>query len=220
VLSVLGTGVFGSPWNKLLIIAVLTSASASTQTTILPTARTTLSMARWGAIPKVFGDIHPRYLTPTVSTLGMGALSIVWTILLVALNPAQDVLGDSITALGFSICFYYGFTGLACAWYYRHDLFKSARHFVLVGLLPLAGCVLMFAVFGKAFHDYSQPGAGYSKPLWGIQIPIVIGIGTLLLGIPLMLICWAKYRVFFRRKTEVAPAGLLDAPVEHATSHF
>ena len=30
---------------------VLTSASASTQTTILPTARTTLSMAKWDAIP-------------------------------------------------------------------------------------------------------------------------------------------------------------------------
>ena len=46
VLSVLGTQVFSSPWDKLLILAVLTSASASTQTTILPTARTTLSMAR------------------------------------------------------------------------------------------------------------------------------------------------------------------------------
>ena len=47
VLKPLGQGVFGSPWYKLLIIAVLTSASASTQTTILPTARTTLSMAKW-----------------------------------------------------------------------------------------------------------------------------------------------------------------------------
>ena len=37
--------------NRFLIIAVLTSAAASTQTTILPTARTTLSMAKWGAIP-------------------------------------------------------------------------------------------------------------------------------------------------------------------------
>ena len=37
--------------DKLLIICVLTSASASTQTTILPTARTTLSMAKWDAIP-------------------------------------------------------------------------------------------------------------------------------------------------------------------------
>src|SRR6185503_17170669 len=99
VLSVLGTHVFGSPWDKLLIIAVLTSASASTQTTILPTARTTLSMARWGALPKAFGRVHSRFLTPTVSTLGMGAISIVWTVLLVVLNPAQDVLGDSVAAI-------------------------------------------------------------------------------------------------------------------------
>ena len=48
VLSALGGKVFGSPLDKLLIIAVLTSASASTQTTILPTARTTLSMAASG----------------------------------------------------------------------------------------------------------------------------------------------------------------------------
>ncbi|HYA08440.1 MAG TPA: hypothetical protein VEG24_02555, partial [Gaiellaceae bacterium] len=144
----------------------------------------------------------------------------VWTVLLVALNPAQDVLGDSITELGFSVCFYYGFTGLACAWYYRRDLFTSWRHFALVGLLPLAGCVLMFAVFAKAFHDYSQTGAGYSTPLWGIQIPIVIGIGSLLLGVPLIAICAAKYRAFFRRRTEIAPDGLLDNPVEHAVSHF
>jgi amino acid transporter len=209
VLSVLGTHVFGSPWDKLLIIAVLTSASASTQTTILPTARTTLSMARWGALPPIFGRIHPRYLTPTFSTLGMGALSIVWTVVLVAFNSSQDVLGDSITALGFSVCFYYGFTGLACAWYFRKQLLTSVRGFFLAGLLPLAGCVMMFYVFGKAFHDYSEKGAGYAKPLFGIQIPIVIGIGTLLLGLPLMLLAALTLRPYFRRRPEVAPEGLL-----------
>src|SRR5205085_7348126 len=61
VFAPLGKGVFGSPLDKLLIIAVLTSASASTQTTILPTARTTLSMARQGAIPRQFGSINPRF---------------------------------------------------------------------------------------------------------------------------------------------------------------
>ena len=55
---------------------VLTSAAASTQTTILPTARTTLSMATYKAIPRVFAKMHPRYLTPTVSTLVMGGISI------------------------------------------------------------------------------------------------------------------------------------------------
>jgi len=220
VLSALGTQVFGSPWNKLLIIAVLTSASASTQTTILPTARTTLSMARWGAIPKVIGNIHPRYLTPSVSTLGMGVLSVVWTVVLVAFNKSQDVLGDSITALGFSVCFYYGFTGLFCAVYYRRELFKNWRNFFRAGLLPLLGCLMMFYIFGKAFHDYSETGAGYAKPLFGIQIPIVIGIGTLLLGIPIMVICAVKFRDYFKRRPEVAPPGLLEEQKEHVAVHL
>ena len=69
VLSSLGTEVFGSPLDKLLIIAVLTSAAASTQTTILPTARTTLSMARANAMPESLGKVHPRFLTPHVSTI-------------------------------------------------------------------------------------------------------------------------------------------------------
>ncbi len=220
VLSVLGKGVFGSPWDKLLIIAVLTSASASTQTTILPTARTTLSMARWGAIPKIFGDIHPRYLTPTASTVGMGALSIVWTVLIVAFNPAQNVLGDSISALGFAVCFYYGFTGLACAIYFRRELRRNMRTLFLAGIVPLLGCIAMFVIFGKAFSYYDKSVNNYAKPLFGIQIPILIGIGGLLLGVPLMLLCVARYRAFFRRKLEVAPPGLLERPVEHASSHF
>ena len=116
---------------------MLTSASASTQTTILPTARTTLSMARWDAIPVAFGRVHPRFFTPTFSTLLMGALSIVWTVALLAFNPNQDVLGDTISALGFAVCFYYGFTGLACAVYFRRDLFKSARNFFFAGLVPV-----------------------------------------------------------------------------------
>lgn len=209
VLNALGSNVFGSPWDKLLIIAVLTSASASTQTTILPTARTTLSMAKWGAIPEVFGRIHPRYLTPTVSTLGMGALSIVWTALLVGLDSSQNVLNDSITGLGFAICFYYGFTGLACAWYFRRQLFESVQGFVLAGFLPLLGGAGMAYIFVKAFIEDNKQVNAYSPPLFGIQVPIVIGIGSLLLGLPFMVAAAIKLRPYFRRKTEVAPPGLL-----------
>ena len=220
VLRYLGGSVFGSPWDKLLIIAVLTSASASTQTTILPTARTTLSMARWKAIPKAFGHIHPRYLTPDVSTLGMGALSIVFTLLLVGFNSSQDVLGDSITALGFAVLFYYGFTGLACVVYFRKQLVKSWKHFVAAGIVPFVGFGVMAAIFVKAFHDYSQTGAGYAKPLFGIQIPILIGIGSLLLGVPIAILCALKYREFFSRKLEVAEEGSLDYIPEEVKVHF
>jgi amino acid transporter len=221
VLSVLGNKVFPSPLDKLLIIAVLTSSAASTQTTILPTARTTLSMARQNAFPKIFGRIHPRYLTPDFSTISMGAISIIWTIVVVALNPAQNVLGDSISALGFSICFYYGLTGFACAIYYRHELFNSAKDLIYAGIVPLAGGLIMAAVFVKAFHDYSQAGFNYAKPILGIEVPIAIGIGSLLLGVVLMIFASRRYRSFFRRKTETAPPGLLEgtaAPLEPVTS--
>ena len=221
VLSALGLKVFGSPWDKLLILAVLTSSAASTQTTILPTARTTLSMARQRAFPKVFGRIHPRFLTPDVSTIAMGAISAVWTALVIALNPAQNVLGDSIAALGFSICFYYGLTGIACALYYRRELRNSARDLVYAGLVPLAGGLMMAGVFVKALIDYSKAGVNYAKPIAGIEVPIAIGIGSLLLGVVLLVVAMFKYRDFFRRRPEVSPPGLLEGaapPLEPATA--
>jgi amino acid transporter len=149
VLSVLGNSVFGAHgvglfFARLLILMVLTSAAASTQTTILPTARTTLSMAAYRAIPKVFAKVHPRYLTPTVSTLVMGGISIV---LYVGFNYMSGgaVISDAVTAIGLYIAFYYGLTGFACAWYYRKTLTSSARDLWMQGILPVLGGLIMYA---------------------------------------------------------------------------
>jgi amino acid transporter len=218
VLSALGSGVLGSGLDKLLIIAVLTSASASTQTTILPTARTTLSMASWKAISRVFGRIHPRYLTPSVSTLAMGAVSIIVTVTLLLIS--ENVLADSLIALGFPICFYYGFTGIACVVYYRRELFKSLRKFLLLGLLPLAGALMLFGVFGKAVEFYGREANVESPPIAGVTLPLWLGVGGLMLGFVLMLLSRPYFREFFSRKTETAPMGLLDQPVEHAPARF
>jgi amino acid transporter len=210
VLNALGKGVFGSGLDKLLVLCVLTSASASTQTTILPTARTTLSMAHWKAVPAAFGRVHPRFLTPTFSTLLMGGLSILWTIALLAFNPNQDVLGDTISALGFAVCFYYGFTGLACAFYFRRELFRSARNFIFAGLIPVIGGAMMAYVAVKAYSYYSTAGNNYAKPLLGIEIPIVVGIGGLILGVILMLVSWPFFTEYFsRRPGEAADPAVL-----------
>ena len=42
---------------------------ATTQTTLLPAARISYSMARDQVFPKVFASIHPKFLTPAVGTL-------------------------------------------------------------------------------------------------------------------------------------------------------
>jgi amino acid transporter len=210
VLSALGGEVFPSPLDKLLIIAVLTSASASTQTTILPTARTTLSMARWGAIPKAFGRIHPRYLTPDVSTLVMGAVSLVWT--LVIINLSQNVLSDSITGIGFQIAFYYGLTGFACAIFYRRELFKSVKNFVMAGLVPFLGGAMLTYIFVKAFIDNKPVDVAYSGGFLGVGTVVAIGVGLLLVGVVVLVIANFVYPTFFRRKLEKAPPGFLERP--------
>ncbi len=210
VLNALGSGVLGSTLNKLLIIAVLTSASASTQTTILPTARTTLSMAHWKAVTSLLARIHKRYLTPTVSTLGFGALSIAITVALLLLS--SSVLEDSLVAIGFPICFYYGFTGVACGWYYRHDLTESVRNFLLLGLGPLLGGLMLWGIGVKAAFYYSETANVSSKPVLGITLPLWFGIGGMLLGVIVMLISRPYFKEFFARKTETAPPALLDQP--------
>ena len=114
MLSVLGKEVFGTQgidWflGKLLILMVLSSAAASTLTTILPTARTTLAMAAYRSIPSQFARIHRKYLTPTWSTVGMALVSMGFFGLMTLIS--ENVLSDTISALGLMIAFYYGLTG-------------------------------------------------------------------------------------------------------------
>jgi amino acid transporter len=203
VLSVLGTQVFGSPLDKILIIAVLTSAAASTQTTILPTARTSLSMARAGAMPEALGRIHPRFLTPDVSTILMGSLSIVWYVGLTIIS--ENILFDSIAALGLMIAFYYGMTGFACTVYYRRRLTESFKSFVLIGVGPTLGGLMLTGIFFKSCYDLSKPENSESGDSWfGLGPPLVIGVGFLLIGVVLMLVWRAGHKDFFKRRREVA----------------
>jgi amino acid transporter len=198
VFKALGHDVLGSPFSKLLIIAVLTSASASTQTTILPTARTTLSMAAHGAIPRVFANIHPRFLTPSTSTLWMGILSIVWYVALTAIS--QSILFASIAALGLMIAFYYALTGFACPIFYRHELGKSLKNLVFIGIAPTLGALMLVAAFIKSSSDLW--GSSDNGQLFGVGEAFVIGYGFLIAGVVLMFVWQAINPAFFRKRPE------------------
>jgi amino acid transporter len=204
VLSVLGKQVLPSPLDKLLIIAVLTSAAASTQTTILPTARTALSMGAHKAAPASLARVSAKYLTPSVATVFFGVASSVWLVGLTILS--QDVLNDSIVALGFGIAFYYGITGVACVIYYRRQLFRSVKNFLFIGVAPLLGAIILFWAFGQSIIDFADPANSESGASWfGVGPPLVIGLGMLVLGIPLMILWWVSNPAFFRRRPEIAP---------------
>jgi amino acid transporter len=227
VISILGASVFGTSWygnvlSHLLILMVLSSAAASTQTTILPTARTTLSMAVYKALPPSFAKMNRKYLTPTVSTLVMGGISIVLYAVMNYLSGG-NVIYDAVTACGVWIAFYYGLTGLSCAWYFRSTLRESPRNLWLRGILPLAGwAILWFAMFW-AFWYYWQPVNSYTSwtmPVthWHMGGVFVLDFGSVLLGIVLMFAYRAVRPAYFRgevlnRDTPTRVPSELGVPV-------
>jgi amino acid transporter len=172
VLSVTGGAIFGTSgigavMSRLLILMVLSSAAASTQTTILPTARTTLSMAAYGALPEAFAKIHPRYLTPTVSTLVMGAVSIALYFPLNYISGGNPI-ADAVTAIGLYIAFYYGLTAFSCVWYYRATLTSSGWSLWMRGILPGLGGLIMYAAGFYSLQSDWVASNSYTK--WTVPV--------------------------------------------------
>jgi amino acid transporter len=208
VLSILGPAIFGSSTfatilSHLLLLMVLSSAAASTQTTILPTARTVLSMAVHKAVPQVFAKMHKRFLTPTVATVTFGVVSIGLYVVMNFLS-AGHVIADSVSALGVMIAFYYGLTGFACAWYYRHELTTSVKSFFVQGVMPLIGGLILYFILGWSFWYYWNPVNSYTHlKVFGREIggTFTLDVGTILIGLILMFTMQAFRPAFFRGET-------------------
>ncbi len=198
---------------KLLVISILTSAAASCQTTILPATRTMLSMGSHGAAPPKLAKIDRKRLTPDFSTWLFGGVSIAWYLLLVIIshNTSTDAYSASIAAVGMAIAVYYGLSGISCIVYYRRFLLKSAKNFVLMGVLPGFGGGVLLYVFAKTVWDARL--ADYTDPpgtLFGVGTVLVIGTLLLVVGVPLMLWCSFKYPKFFTYRPD--PADLVKDP--------
>jgi amino acid transporter len=229
VFTAIGPDLFGNSFIGhigllLLSVSILTSASASTQTTILPTARTTLSMGVYKALPDSFARIHRRYLTPSVSTLLMGVVSAVFYVLFTVIS--KDLLTALIGSVGLMIAFYYGLTGFACVWFYRNTLTSSPRDLLMRGIVPLLGGVILLVIFMYGLIQYAKPSwltdaQGNNVTIFGYGAVAVVGIGALVLGVILMVVWRVTAPGFFKgiplpRRSH----DLLLEPVTASTPHF
>jgi len=162
--AILSGDLLGTTGGKLLIGAVLVSALASTQTTILPTARTMLSMARRDAFPGQFARISARYQTPSVSTWVFASASVLVYVTLVLTSDA--VLADSVAAVSVLVSLYYLATALAVPVYFAGQRRERVVQRVVVPLLAVASfvTVLVLAV--------ADVGTG---PLVVVGVTMVVG---------------------------------------------
>ena len=210
-LSVIASQIMAEPLAKIVVLAVLVSALASTQTTVLPSSRTLLSMGRKGAAPGPLASIHPRFQTPTVATVAVGTLAILFYVVFAGL--ADSFYEDALLVLGLLICVNYGINALACFTYYRREMLRSAKTFVTMGLLPFLGFLIFGYVFVRSIYDFTKGGQDANYAL-GLQVPLLIFIGILVLGVVFIValrITAEKRVTFFGRKLETAEYGVVPA---------
>jgi len=197
VLYFFANQISGTPLAYFMVLAVLSSTVATTQTTLLPSSRLTYSMSRDGVFPKAFGTIHRSWKTPWVGTIISSGLAIVVIILATSVDTVNTVFGNLILDIGVLVALYYGITGIACTWAFRKVLLTSVTRFIFAGVLPFLGGLFLLGVAYVVIAPTTLP-LGQSAD-WGTSLPIVI---TIALGIPLLLIAMATARSdFFREKT-------------------
>jgi amino acid transporter len=204
VFALLSTRVLGG-WDWVVLLAVATSAIASTQTTIIPASRTGLSMARRAALPRRFASISPAHRTPDVSTWWVAGIGVAWYLGVGLVS--ENALFDSITGLSLLIALYYALTGLACAVYFRRQLFRSVRDLLLLGVGPLAGAAMLVWLLVLSVRDLADAENSYTGQAWlGVGPPLVIGVGVMTAGVALML-WWRRRDTAFWRERRSTYAG-------------
>ncbi len=201
--------VMGFPLSLVLYLAVLASSAASLITTFLPTTRTLLAMSVYGAMPKRFAHIHPKFKSPSTATIAAGVAAAAFYTVMTILS--ERVLTDTILSLGIMICFYYGLVAFGCIWFFRRTLFDNAFNTVFKFAFPLLGGLGLFFVLIITLRDSASPDYGSGASVFGIGLVLVLGLGLILIGIVFMLVIRAQQPAFFRGET------LKHEPAHHLT---
>ncbi|RAX15327.1 APC family permease [Pseudarthrobacter sp. AG30] len=198
IFTALASPIMG-PFAILMSLAVLSSSAASLQSTFMSPSRSLLAMAHYGALPEPFSRISRKFATPGFATIAAGVVSAGFYAVMHVVS--DNVLNDTILALGLMICFYYGLTALACTWYFRHSLFNSVRHFVFRLVCPVVGGVGLFVVFVQTAVDSLAPEFGSGSEVFGVGLVFILGVGILALGAVVMLVMSRTHPGFFRGET-------------------
>jgi amino acid transporter len=138
------------------------------------------------------------------------ALATIWYVPLNFLS--ENFLFDTLSALSLMIAFYYALTGFACAIYYRHELLKSAKNLVFIGVAPVLGALILAYLFFRSMIDLANPDVSHSGgSVFSLGVPLVIGLGFLLLGV-ILEVLWrlGGHESFFGRTPETVPPEIAE----------
>jgi amino acid transporter len=201
----------GQGWGSLAILAFLSSTVATLQTTLLPSVRTAYSMGRDGMLGRVWAIVSPRWQTPWVGTLIMGAISAVIAIASLQLGGLNAIVVSGVTSIGLLVAAYYGLVGISCAVYYRHALTTSVKAFVLAGLFPMLSALTLFGLaIYLIYQDWTNSGALALDATNG-KFQVIVPAAVVLSAIPAYAYTYLKRRpAYLHMARSSAPRNALD----------
>jgi amino acid transporter len=166
---------FPRPWSYVAVIAVMLSTIGTLETSMLQFTRTMFAKGRDGALHPRYASLHGTWQTPWVASAVITTLGVVLLLLSSMLPTVNQIMKDSVNAIGFQAAFYYGLASFACAWNTRRAVLKSPTTLIALVLWPVSSALFLAFV------------AIYSIPTFDL-VTNVIGIGGILVGlVPLFL---------------------------------
>ncbi|MFG2029868.1 APC family permease [Streptomyces sp. NPDC048825] len=153
-LPYLGQKLAAEPWATLPLVALMFSAAASVQSTLIPTARGLLAMGRDRTMGPLWTRVHPRYGTPAAGTIVVLSIAAVIALLAVGIPRLSDMLLAAVNSIGLLVALYYGLTALACAVRFRSSLHDGLRTAVLAVGVPAVSGLMLLGLGGYLGYSY------------------------------------------------------------------
>jgi amino acid transporter len=172
-LSFAARRVAGSPGEKAMSFAILLSAVATTQIGFVELSRISYAMSTDRLVPKVFGQLHPRFRTPVFGTIFFAVVTITVTWASVYSSSVANAFNVIVATTGVLYGAFYAISAVTNMWYYRSQLRSGAGNLISVGLLPLAAAGFLVWVIVKSVAAFSR---GENLTLAGV---LVTGIAAL-----------------------------------------
>ena len=163
--------IWPKPWSSIVSLAVLSSVVAVVQSQLQNFSRMSFGLSRDGLLPKWLGRLS-RHRTPALGLILAAAIPVAALIIYLANTSAGKTIGLVSGTAGFLYIVIYVAGAIACIWYYRRTLMRSARQFILAGLLPfIGGAALVYAAitaFPTTPHGTLYPFIAMFVLIWPV----------------------------------------------------
>jgi amino acid transporter len=170
--------VAGSPWDKVMIAAVLLSIVGATQTALVAGSRIAFAMGQDRVLPPALGRPHRVHRTPALATVvfALLTLAVTWVYTLSSAS-VEGAFTNVVDSVGLMFALFYAATGLAMAVYYRKLAARGVGAFLQLTLVPLVSAAFLIWV---AFKSVAGLGGWNGSVMHYLYVMIGVGVVFLL----------------------------------------